>query len=318
MLTQDERYARTQEYIQIVKQAWTRHEPFDHDGEHYHFDDFVSDVFPVAAAAARDLVRRLVGRGVRGRRRRRPTSTACGASRWPTPPSRSSAMPRPRPPRAAPTARGSRWRSARSSRHRGSGVGEGARHRRAHRRPPRRQEPLGPRRQRAGSPAAPRVTPENTGSQRLLAIAERGERFDRALFTGTAAATGGAGNSNALVGTPETVAAALLDYVDLGVDILSARGYDLLEDAVEFGRTSSRSCARRSPSATARRELARTSGRGVRLLQRSQTSSGMTPKRMSTAKTLQPRQNANTDSSVAAMMMNATRTYAVVFASNPK
>ena len=69
-----------------------------------------------------------------------------------------------------------------------------------------------------------------------LAIAEQGERFDRALWTPTAAATGGAGNSNALVGTPETVAQALLDYYDLGVDILSARGYDLLDDAIDFGR----------------------------------------------------------------------------------
>jgi alkanesulfonate monooxygenase len=55
------------------------------------------------------------------------------------------------------------------------------------------------------------------------------------MWTATALATGGAGNSNALVGTPETVAAALLDYVDLGVDILSARGYDTLQDAIEFG-----------------------------------------------------------------------------------
>ena len=78
--------------------------------------------------------------------------------------------------------------------------------------------------------------PENTGSQRLLEIAERGERFDRALWTPTARATGGAGNSNALVGTPETVAAALLDYVDLGVDIISMRGYDLLGDAIDVGR----------------------------------------------------------------------------------
>lgn len=78
--------------------------------------------------------------------------------------------------------------------------------------------------------------PENTGSQRLIAIAEAGERYDRALWTPTAAATGGAGNSNALVGTPETVAEALLDYYDLGVDILSARGYDLLNDAIDFGR----------------------------------------------------------------------------------
>lgn len=56
------------------------------------------------------------------------------------------------------------------------------------------------------------------------------------MWTPTAKATGGAGNSNALVGTPETVAQALLDYYDLGVDILSARGYDLLDDAIDFGR----------------------------------------------------------------------------------
>jgi alkanesulfonate monooxygenase len=49
-------------------------------------------------------------------------------------------------------------------------------------------------------------------------------------------ATGGEGNSNALVGTPEIVAQALLDYYDLGVDIISARGYDLLGDAIDFGR----------------------------------------------------------------------------------
>jgi alkanesulfonate monooxygenase len=78
--------------------------------------------------------------------------------------------------------------------------------------------------------------PQNTGSKRLIEIAKQGERYDRCMFTGTALATGGSGNSNALVGTPETVAAALLDYVDLGVDILSARGYDSLQDTIDFGQ----------------------------------------------------------------------------------
>jgi alkanesulfonate monooxygenase len=50
------------------------------------------------------------------------------------------------------------------------------------------------------------------------------------------AATGGAGNSNALVGTPETVAQAILDHIDLGVDIISMRGYDLLQDAIDVGQ----------------------------------------------------------------------------------
>jgi alkanesulfonate monooxygenase len=69
-----------------------------------------------------------------------------------------------------------------------------------------------------------------------LAAAQSGERHDRALWTATSAATGGGGNSTALVGTPETIAAALLDYYDLGVRIFSARGYDLYDDAVDFGR----------------------------------------------------------------------------------
>jgi alkanesulfonate monooxygenase SsuD/methylene tetrahydromethanopterin reductase-like flavin-dependent oxidoreductase (luciferase family) len=46
-----------------------------------------------------------------------------------------------------------------------------------------------------------------------LARAHEDHGWDRVLFASGSgsAATGGAGNSNALVGTPETVAAALLD-----------------------------------------------------------------------------------------------------------
>ena len=45
-LTKDERYSRTEEYIRIVKKAWTSREPFDHEGEHYRFADFVSERLP--------------------------------------------------------------------------------------------------------------------------------------------------------------------------------------------------------------------------------------------------------------------------------
>jgi alkanesulfonate monooxygenase len=78
--------------------------------------------------------------------------------------------------------------------------------------------------------------PQNRGSQRLLATASRGELHDRALWTPLAAATGAAGNSTALVGTPETVAQALLDYVDIGVTTLLIRGYDPYDDAIDYGR----------------------------------------------------------------------------------
>ena len=77
---------------------------------------------------------------------------------------------------------------------------------------------------------------ENVGSQRALEFAARADVYDRALWTRTTAATNGAGASAALVGSPETVAAAILDYVDAGAGLVSVRGYDTLNDAVDYGR----------------------------------------------------------------------------------
>jgi alkanesulfonate monooxygenase len=82
---------------------------------------------------------------------------------------------------------------------------------------------------------APTTAP-NIGSQRLLDVAARSEVFDRCLYTPLAAATGARGNSTALVGTPETVAEALADYVDAGASTLLIRGYEPLADAEAYGR----------------------------------------------------------------------------------
>ena len=78
--------------------------------------------------------------------------------------------------------------------------------------------------------------PQNVGSQRLLDAAARGELHDRALWTKPAEVTNAGGASTALVGSYETVAAAILDYVDLGADLISIRGYDNLNDAIDYGR----------------------------------------------------------------------------------
>ncbi|MFI0828153.1 LLM class flavin-dependent oxidoreductase [Streptomyces roseolus] len=228
-LTKDERYARTREYIRIVKKIWTTHEPFDHEGAHYRFHDFVSDVFP------HQQPRPAVSFGGSS-----PAAYETGGAEadvyclWGEPLARTAeqieavkaaakAAGRTDVPRIqvafrpiiAPTEELA-WEKA----HRTLGAIR------------ERREAAFARHHRRGA----LENPENTGSQRLIAIAEAGERYDRALWTPTAAATGGAGNSNALVGTPETVAGALLDYYDLGVDVLSARGYDLLGDAIDFGR----------------------------------------------------------------------------------
>jgi alkanesulfonate monooxygenase len=79
------------------------------------------------------------------------------------------------------------------------------------------------------------ATPQNVGSQRLLAAAAKGDVHDRCLFTPLAAATGARGNSTALVGSVETVTQALLDYHDIGVTTFLIRGYNPYDDAVAYG-----------------------------------------------------------------------------------
>jgi alkanesulfonate monooxygenase len=78
--------------------------------------------------------------------------------------------------------------------------------------------------------------PPNVGSQRLLATAARGYRLDKCLWTGLAAVGGARGNSTGLVGTPEQVADALLDYYDVGIDHFLIRGFEPLNDAIQYGR----------------------------------------------------------------------------------
>jgi alkanesulfonate monooxygenase len=59
---------------------------------------------------------------------------------------------------------------------------------------------------------------EGVLQQRVYTISQRGARQDKALYTGISAATLGS-STPVLVGSPETVADALLDYYALGVEI---------------------------------------------------------------------------------------------------
>ena len=228
-LSHDERYGRTRECIQIIKRAWTSHEPFGYDGQYYRFADFVSDVFPVQqprpgvsfsgsspaayqAGGAEADIYCLWGEPLARIAEQIESVKAAARAAGRTDLPRKQVAFR---PIIAPTEQKA-WEKARDivarieARVAASG-GQLSRRR-------------------------PIKNPENTGSQRLIAIAGEGERFDRALWTRTAAVTGGAGNSNALVGTPQTVAQAILDYIDLGVDIISMRGYELLTDAIDIGQ----------------------------------------------------------------------------------
>lgn len=76
----------------------------------------------------------------------------------------------------------------------------------------------------------------NVGSQRLVEAARGGRVRDKRLWTELAALTGGSGNSTGLVGTGAQIAESLLDYYDLGITSFLIRGFDPLEDAIAYGR----------------------------------------------------------------------------------
>lgn len=78
--------------------------------------------------------------------------------------------------------------------------------------------------------------PQSTGAQRLLQAVELGDRLDNCLWTGIAKLVQGGYNSTALVGTPDQVSDAILNYYQLGIDSVLIRGFDPLNDAVEYGR----------------------------------------------------------------------------------
>jgi alkanesulfonate monooxygenase len=85
---------------------------------------------------------------------------------------------------------------------------------------------------RGGVPVPQR---QNIGSKRLLQAASAAEVHDTCLWTSLAVATGAQGNSTALVGTPEVVAQAMLEYYKLGANSLLIRGYDPRPDAIQYG-----------------------------------------------------------------------------------
>ena len=69
-----------------------------------------------------------------------------------------------------------------------------------------------------------------------MKAAAEADVHDTCLWARIAVATGARGNSTALVGTPDTVAAALLAYYKLGATSLLVRGYDPVPDTEQYGR----------------------------------------------------------------------------------
>ncbi|HEY7919166.1 MAG TPA: LLM class flavin-dependent oxidoreductase [Streptosporangiaceae bacterium] len=76
----------------------------------------------------------------------------------------------------------------------------------------------------------------SVGSERLQQQAAEREVYDDRLWYGVTRLTGPGGNSTALVGTAAQVADALMAYRRVGVDTVLIRGFDPLDDVVEWGR----------------------------------------------------------------------------------
>jgi alkanesulfonate monooxygenase len=225
-LDHDQRYARTDEYLEVLRKVWTSDKPFDHEGAHYRFKDAFSEVKPVQTLNGRPHVPVYFG----------------GASE------------------AAIPVAGKHadvyalWGEslAQAAELTGRVRAEAAKHGRNVRfsvsfRPilaeteakawERADNILAETRRLRVVQGFGRGGPQQSeGAKRLLAAAEQGTRLDKRLWTAVAQEIGGRSNSTALVGTPEQVADALLDYHALGVTTFLIRGFDPLEDATDYGR----------------------------------------------------------------------------------
>ncbi len=225
-LGKDERYARTEEFIRILRRAWASSEPFDFDGKYYQFKDFSNKVrptngtIPVSLGGSSDEAYRVGG------------SLADIFGLWGEPLKETREQIERIHAEAAKAGRADRPRIWVTFRPIVAETDELA-WAKAH-----RTLDLLTGNREAGLARVPpgKVEPANVGSQRLLEIAKRGDVQDRALWYPTVTATGAQGASTALVGSPETIAASLLDYVDLGAELISIRGYDNLNDAIDYGR----------------------------------------------------------------------------------
>ena len=222
-LPHDERYARTDEYVELLKKIWSAQRPVDHDGKYYRFKGALPDIRPYRSnhipiyfggssdaaievagkhadvyalwgeplAEAADTIAKLRAaaachrRSLRFSLSTRPILAATEAQAWE------------RADNILKTIEAIRGKAM-----------------------------LGPA----------RGQPQNVGSQRLLDAAARGDILDKRLWTAAARATGARGNTTALVGTPEQVAEAMLEYYKIGVTTFLIRGFDPLEDAIDYGR----------------------------------------------------------------------------------
>jgi len=220
----DERYARTDEYLTVLKKVWESDEPFDHDGEYYKFKGAFSQVkplqkprIPISFGGSSDAAIEVAGKH------------ADIYALWGEP---------------LDGARETigKVRAAGAKHGRADDIGFTLAFRtivadtedKAWAKAAEILEKVKANTSRTGGNGE--KLPSNVGSVRLREAAARGKVLDKRLWTEVAEASGAGGNSTALVGTPDQVADAILDYYDLGISNFLVRGFYPTEDTVTYGR----------------------------------------------------------------------------------
>src|SRR6202167_2392809 len=218
----DERYARTDEFLDVVRLEWSSEKPFSYAGRYYQVQNGFSQIkpyrsegIPIFVGGASDAAIEVAGKhadtfalwGESYAQVRDVTSRVrLAAARHGRPTPRFSLSVRP----ILADTEEKAWEKADEILERATAL----------------QDQTGYR--KPGHATA--------GARRLLALADQGTRIDKRLWTEIAKLTGANSNTTALVGTPEQVAEVFGDYYDLGISHFLIRGFDPLIDAIEYGR----------------------------------------------------------------------------------
>lgn len=225
-LDHDARYRRTDEYLSVMRRIWTEHEPFDHEGEFYRFQDAYSQArcrqqphVPLFFGGASDIALDVASR------------RADLFALWGEPRAAISERIADVKSRVAASGRDpSEIKFSLSARPILAETEEKA------------WERAGKILNRVKEATAGRITPwvptrpQSEGAWRLLRFAAEGNVHDERLWMPIAAASGASGSTTCLVGTPRQVADSLLAYYDLGCSAFIIRGFDPLADAADYGR----------------------------------------------------------------------------------
>lgn len=229
-LGKEERYARTDEYLDVVRKSWAATAPFDHDGPYYQVRDSFSNVKPVQQPHLPVFFGGSSEEAIVVAGKHADVFALWGETLEQT-------------AETIDKVRASAARHGREHHIQFSlslrpvlGQTEDEAWARADRILEAAKALRGGSSRKFGIFSGPDGAPPNVGSQRLLEAAAGGRVRDKRLWTEIAALTGASGNSTGLVGTAEQVAESLLDYYDLGITNFLIRGFDPFEDAIEYGR----------------------------------------------------------------------------------